>query len=137
VNLSAGGRNVPDEGAVVAIVPQNRAQPDEKAPVVGLRTNDPTPDPLHPGITILRQLGGGYARTDHRGHFEVQVPDRGQYLVLVISRGKAAGSVDAISTSDILKLGPFFDNVADLLGQQCYELTSHAIRGDRQIDVAF
>lgn len=137
VTYASGPRNLPDEGAVIAIIPQTQSKPDEKAPVAGLRPDDPTPGDTHRGIAILQSLGGGYTRADANGRFQVQLPDRGRYLVLVVSSRSQVRSIEEIQTGDILKLGPFFDNAADLLGNHRYQLTQESFRGDRDFDVAF
>jgi hypothetical protein len=137
INYAAGNRSLADEGAVVAVIPQNEQRPDEKAPAIGLRPEDSTPGENNRGVAILRELGGGYGRTDQRGRFQVRVPDRGKYLVLVISRSRQVQSLDEISTEDLLKLGPYFDNAADLLGRQRYQLTQEVVRGDRRLNVVF
>ncbi|HEX5104146.1 MAG TPA: hypothetical protein VFV87_10065 [Pirellulaceae bacterium] len=137
VTYAAGPRNLPDEGAVIAIIPQSQSKPDDKAPVAGLRPDDPTPGESHRGIAVLRGLGGGYARADANGRFEVRLPDRGRYMVLVVSSGAQVRSIEDIQTGDILKLGPYFDNAADLLGDHRYKLTLETLRGDRDFNVAF
>jgi hypothetical protein len=137
VTYSSGVRNLPDEGAVIAVLPQSQARLEEKAPVQGLRPGDPTPDEAHSGISILREAGGAYARADANGRFELRLPDGGRYLVLVISNQKQLRSLDEIKTADILKIGPYFSNAADLVGNRRYQLTMEQVRGDRTIDVAF
>jgi hypothetical protein len=137
INYASGNRNLPDHGAVVAVIPESGLKPQSKAPVNGLRPDDATPDENHHGIAVLRELGGGYARTDDRGRFQLRVPQRGKYLVLVISSARQVHSLDEIHTADLLKLGPFFDNAAGLLGRQQYRLTSEVVRNDRQLNVLF
>jgi hypothetical protein len=137
VTFASGPRQLPDEGAVIALLPQSEAKPDEKAPVAGLRPGDPTPGETHRGITVLHSLGGGYTRADANGRFQLQVPDRGRYLLLVVSNRSQLRSIEEIQTADILKLGPYFDNAADLLGNHRYQLTQESIRGDRDLNVAF
>jgi hypothetical protein len=137
VTYASGPRQLPDEGAVIALLPQSQARPDEKAPVAGLRPDDPTPGDTHRGIAILKSVGGGYARADANGRFQLQVPDRGRYLLLVVSNHSQLRSIEEIQTGDILKLGPYFDNAADLLGNHSYKLTPRSIGGDDEIPVAF
>lgn len=137
VTYASGPRQLPDEGAVIAIIPQTQSKPDEKAPVAGLRPDDPTPGDTHRGIAILRDLGGAYARADANGRFQVQLPDRGRYLVLVVSSHSQVRSIEEIQTGDILKLGPFFDNAADLLGNHRYQLTQKYIDSDEEMNVPF
>ncbi len=137
INYAAGNRRLPDPGAVVAVIPDGAARPQRKAPVNGLRPDDATPDENHHGISILRELGGGYTRTDDRGRFQVRVPDRGKYLVLVVSSNRQVQDLKDISTADLVRLGPFFDNAAGLLGRHQYRLTSEIVRNDRQLNVVF
>jgi hypothetical protein len=137
VTYASGPRQLPDEGAVIAVIPQTQSKPDEKAPVAGLRPDDPTPGDTHRGIAILRDLGGAYARADANGRFQVQLPDRGRYLVLVVSSRSQVRSIEEIQTTDILKLGTYFDSAADLLGNHRYQLTMESVRGDRDFNVAF
>jgi hypothetical protein len=137
INYASGNRHLPDPGAVVAVIPASGVRPERKAPVSGLRPDDATPDDNHHGIAILRELGGDYARADERGRFAVRVPDRGKYLVLVVSSAREVRDLDDISTGDLVKLGPFFDNAAGLLGRHQYRLTSEVVRSDRQLNVLF
>jgi hypothetical protein len=137
ITYASGPRQLPDEGAAIAMIPQSASRPAEKAPIEGLRPGDPTPDASHRGIAILRELGGGYARADAGGRFQVQVPKGGRYLVLVISHEKQARSADEVDTADVLKLGPYFVNAADLLGDRRYQLRQETFRGDKQLSVAF
>jgi len=137
ITYVSGPRQLPDEGAVIAVIPQSQNRPDEKVPVVGLRPGDPTPDADHRGIAILREFGGGYTRADAGGRFQLQVPSQGRYLLLVISHEKPAGSEGPANSADIVKLGPYFANAADLLGDRRYQLTQETLRGDKQLSVAF
>lgn len=137
IHYASGNRRLPDPGAVVAVIPDRGVRPDEKAPIDGLRPDDRAPEETHRGLAILRELGGSYSRADERGRFQVQLPDRGKYLVLVISNSRSLESLDDIQTADLLKLGPFFDNAAELLGRRRYQLTMETVRGDRQLNVVF
>jgi hypothetical protein len=136
VTFTADGQQLPDEGAAIAVIPESAPRPDEKASLSGLRPGDPSPGESHPGVAILRDLGGGYARADAAGRFEIRLPDRGRYLVLVISHEKRARSAGEIRTADILKLGPYFENVSDLLAERRYQLTTETVRGERELNVA-
>ena len=137
VTYTTGNRTLPDEGAVVVVVPQAE-QLDERASVSGLRPTDPTPPPMHRGVEILRTIGGAYARTDDKGRYELRLPDRGRYFVLVISRHAENPSIDQIKTDDLLKMGRYFDAPADLIGKQKYQwVAENNIRGDRKFNAEF
>jgi len=137
VTFAAGSRQLPDAGAVVIVLPLGKPRADERAPAFGLRPGDPPPETSHRGLAILRQLGGGYTRADANGRFNIQVPSRGRYLVLVISHEKRARSADEVQTADILKIGRFFSDAASLIGDRRYQITEESIAGDRQLAVLF
>ena len=137
VTFAAGSRHLPDAGAVVIVLPLGKPRLDERAPVLGLRPGDPPPENSHRGLAILRQLGGGYTRADANGRFNLQVPSRGRYLVLVISHDKRARFADEVQTADILRIGRFFSDAAGLIGDRRYQLTEESIEGDRQLTVLF
>lgn len=137
ISYISGNRVLPDEGAVIILLPQNNEKPEERATAAGLRPDDPPPPESHQGLAVLRQLGAGYARADDNGHFEIQLPDRGRYLMLVISQARQLKTAADIDTQDILKIGPFFDNAADLIGKQRYKLKAESIRRSTPINVEF
>src|SRR5262245_40234895 len=136
VSYASGPRSRPDVSAVVILLPQTPHRPSEKVTVAGLRPTDSAAGDEH-GLTMIRELGGGYARTDANGHFEIEVPRRGRYLVLVISHDKKTRSAGEAKTSDLAKLSPFFENASRLLGEQAYRLTTETITSDRAIVVTF
>src|SRR5437763_965043 len=83
---------------------------------------NPPPEDHTKSLAILQQLGGGFARTDSSGRFELEVPRRGRYLLLVISRDQQSRRDSEAKAADIQKLRPFFDNPAQLLGDRRYQL---------------
>src|SRR5439155_23611586 len=126
----------PEASAVVILLPQTVHRPDEKIPVTGLRKGDQSPDDQTKSLAILQQLGGGFARTDSSGRFELEVPRRGRYLLLVISPDQQSRRDSEAKTADVQKVRPFFDNVAQLFGDRRYQLSSESLRGDRELTIA-
>jgi hypothetical protein len=135
VMYAAGTRQRPDDGAVIVILPQAAEKPDEKAPVQGLRPGDPSPGENNRGIAILRAAGGDYARADANGRFQLKLPDRGRYLVVAISNQQSRTRDDI--AADILKIGAYFDNAADLLGNHQFQIKPEQFRGDRELSLVF
>jgi len=136
VTYARGTRDVPDMSAVLVAVPQTE-QLDERAPVTGLRPEDPPPDAAHRGVEILRTVGGAYARADDQGRFQLELPTSGKYFVLVLSANAKRPSSQPPATEDLLKMGRYFENAADLLGQNRYQWTAETLRSDRQLNVVF
>ena len=137
VTFASGSRELPDAGAVIFVLPFITKRLDERAPIAGLRPGDPPPEASHRGLAIIEQLGGGYARADANGRFRIQVAGRRRYLVLVISHGHKARSVEDVKTGEILKIGRFFSDATDLIGDRSYLLTEESLSGDRQYSVTF
>jgi hypothetical protein len=44
---------------------------------------------------------------------------------------------DSPATEDILKMGRYFENAADLLGRNRYQWTAETLRSDQQLNVVF
>lgn len=134
--VSPGGSRLPDNGAVVMVVPSDM-RPERKAPVEGLVPSAPAPGPNDPGLQTIDALGGDYARTDVNGEYQIRVPDRGKYYVLVLSGNARRRGSEELNRSDLARLGDFFLPAPDLLGQNRYRLAEQTIRRDTTFDVAF
>jgi phage FluMu protein Com len=126
----------PDDGAVVILLPQD-ARPDEKAEVLGLRPDDPTPDSEHPALAAIRSLGGDYARADSQGRFKLRVSDSGPYYVLFISRNTKRKTGETFKTADLAQLGRYFSDAAGLIGESRYRWKVERIQGDRLLSEEF
>lgn len=137
VRFAAGTRLLPDVGAVVILVPPVRHKPDEKVPIASVRPSEALADDNVQGATILKNLGGGYARTDASGRFEIDLPAAGRYLMLVLSHRAKSRGAEGVSAADVVRIKPFFDApVALLTGHQHY-LADAIIQGDQELPVEF
>ena len=121
---------------MIAVLPQTERL-EERAAIVGLRPSDPPPEAMQRGVEIIRTIGGAYTRADEQGRYQLRLPDRGNYYVLVVSNHAQNASLDEIKTPDLLKMGRYFDTPADLLGKQKYQWTEANIRADRKLNVDF
>ncbi|ADB17701.1 hypothetical protein Psta_3036 [Pirellula staleyi DSM 6068] len=137
ITVKISGQTLPDAGAVVMIVPESTANIDERIPVSGLRPDDPLPARDQRGLSILRSIGGGFARCDENGSYAIELPDRGKYYVLVISSDIASGAASIPKTEDILKIRSYFDLPVDLLGKNRYRWTLETVRGNRSYSTSF
>lgn len=136
VSVARGSRDVPDTSAVVVVLPQTE-QLDERAPWPGMGPKDPPPEATHRGLEIIRTIGGSYARTDEQGRFDVELPNRGKYFVLVLSAEARRRASTVPPTEDVLKMGRYFEEAADFLGQNRYQLTLETLRSDKRLNVVF
>lgn len=129
---------LPDDGCVVIVLPVDRRPAlDERVAVDGLRPGDPLPLDQNISLRTLRGLGGDCGRTNERGQFQIRLPDRGRYHVLVISRRAARSETSRIEMADVAQIGQYFKSVVDLLEDRKYQWRTMTIRSDESLDVAF
>jgi hypothetical protein len=133
---SNNNRELPDEGAVVIVLPSG-AQPGEKVQVEELRPDIPLPGQRHPGLTAIHELGGAYARADALGTFSLQVSQPGPYYVLFVSRHVTRRPGETIPMEHLAQMGRYFLLPSDLIGEQQYRWTSEQIRGDTKQEFVF
>jgi hypothetical protein len=126
---------IADQGAVAIVVPQD-ARPESKIELVGLRPQDPPPWEDHPGLRALHSIGGSYARADENGRFQVQVPDRGNYFLLLISANRRR-PVDNATRTERAQLGRYFPLAPDMFGGYDYRWQAETIRRDREVNIVF
>lgn len=127
------GNLIPDEGAVVFLLPK-KAKPDERAaasPVSpeGFRALD------NPGIEILHQLGGAVVRTDENGKFDVLIDGNAglgvDYHFLVVSRHQSRDESEQLSKQQVAAIGTFFMPVERLVNDQAIYWSSLSAREKR------
>lgn len=131
-----GGRTVADGGAVVIVVPQDQ-RPQDKAPIEGLRPDDPLPDAAQPSLARIKAIGGDYARADDQGYFKLRVPDHGEYFLLVVSRHVQRPSSRRLDPVHLAQMGRYFLPAPDLVGDREYRWTAESIKRDKQYTITF
>jgi hypothetical protein len=130
---SSGGSISPDPGAVVIVVPQDRRpNPDEKAPIEGLRPGDPLPDATQPSIARLKAIGGDYARADERGNFKLRVDRTGEYFLLVVSKNAQRKASERPEGVHLAQMGRYFLPAPELIGDQRYAWLAETIKRDKE-----
>jgi hypothetical protein len=126
---------IPDHGAVAIVFPQD-ARPEAKLEILGLRPQDAEPPADHPALLAIRGMGGDYARADDEGSFRLQVPDRGQYFVMVISATRRNSDRELAKTT-LAQVGRFFQLAPDLFSGYDYRWQQETVKGDRQLNFVF
>jgi hypothetical protein len=130
-----GGEIQADVGAVAIVVPRD-VRPDQKADIVGLRPQDPEPAEGHLGLRSISSIGGDYARTDEDGRFELQVPDRGSYFLLIISARASRGDEEQ-SKLVLAQIGRFFQLTPNLFEGHAYRWQEESVRRDLELNFVF
>jgi len=127
----------PDERAVVMALPVDKL-PEKKLTFQGIRPSDREPPQSHPTVRQIAELGGAYARADDQGSFDMVVPDKGAYRVLVISAHAARPKDDNIDEPDLEELGKRFSQPELLIGRFKYRFTKEEINsGFNPIELDF
>ncbi|MCH5373330.1 MAG: hypothetical protein JJ992_05100, partial [Planctomycetes bacterium] len=130
-----GGEARPDIGAVAIVLPRD-FHPDRKAEIVGLRPQDPLPGDNHEGLRTIKSIGGDYVRADDQGRFQLRVPDRGNYFLLVISA--SASRPDGEQPKSVLaQIGRFFQLTPNLFEGHAYRWREEIVRRDRELSIVF
>jgi hypothetical protein len=138
VYATNGGRNLPDDGSVVIVLPtESRPAPTGKAPVDGLRPGDPLPQGDSENLRIIQSIGGAYARTDTEGRYQVTLPDAGKYFVLIVSKNKYRAANEELNKADLAALGSYVLPPTDLLGESKYTWREVTIRKNESLDFMF
>ncbi len=136
VLIANEGRREPDAGSAVLAVPAERL-PDDKFPVIGLRTQDTPLAPDAPTLQGVHLLGGDYTRAETEGGYRLRLPRTGDYFVLVISASSRRTRGQIPSRKDLAELGRYVTSAIDLLGDQHYRWTRHQIKSDVTLDWEF
>jgi hypothetical protein len=126
---------LPDSDAAAFVLPQ-ADRPESKIALDGLRPADPAPAENHPGLLALRSMGGGYARADEQGHFQVRLPNAGKYYLLVISAQQSGRQV-APPRHLLAELGRFFLLESDLFAGRAYRWQEETVKGEHDVNVVF
>ncbi|HUG71404.1 MAG TPA: hypothetical protein VMM76_26880 [Pirellulaceae bacterium] len=138
VYATGGGRNLPDEGSVVIVLPtEQRPAPTGKALVEGLRPGDPIPRDDSENLRIIASIGGAYARTDNEGRYHLTLPDTGRYFVLIVSKNKYRAAGEELDKTDIAQLGRYVQPPTELLGESKYAWREVTIRANQSLDLTF
>lgn len=130
------GKTVADSESVVIVLPTNQ-RPDEKLEIATLRPDVPPPNALHPTIQGIRAIGGDFARTDRTGDFQLEIPNPGEYFLLVISSHLPRSSSEPPTTKEIVELGQYFKQPDVLLGKNDFIWSKELIRSEKRFDHRF
>ena len=128
----------PDEGAVVVFLPQD-AGPGQgrKLPSSPFRPgSSPAAEDTH-AYTDLVSFGGGFARVDGDGEFQVKLPSQGRYYVLVVSQNISRSDNESLLDDDTREMNEYFLAAADVVGERQYRWSLESVNGDRKVDYHF
>jgi len=131
----ATGETAPDDGAAVLVVPRD-LRPEQKVEIVGLRPQDTPPDENHAGLQAICGLGGDYARTDLEGRFQLRVPDRGSYFLLVISAHVSQDDKEQPKNT-LAQIGRFFRLTPEMFEGHAIRWQEESVQRDRQLNIVF
>lgn len=133
----ATGRVWPDAGSVVVLVPAT-LRPDEKASAEGLAPGEPFADHMaHPGLLIIRALGGDYARVDAQGRYRMRSVPAGRFFLLIVSAHARRSNQTELRAEDLAEMGRYFTPATHLVGPFRYRWQETELADDRRVDMRF
>lgn len=136
VRFASGNQKLPDEGAVIIVLPETK-DAGPKIATSGMRPDEPLPETPLVGVQQIRDMGGAYTRAGPQGDFSVNLASGGKYYVLILSHHARRMGDEQAKTLDMRTLAGFFDGAIDLLADSKYQLTSETVRGDRNLTAQF
>ncbi len=136
VRYASGNQRLPDEGAVIIVLPDTK-DAGQRASATGMRPDEPVPETPVVGVQQIRDMGGAYTRAGPQGDFSVNLAAGGKYYVLVLSNHARRTGNEEVKVTDVRTLGRFVDGAIDLLADSKYRLTSETVRGDRTFTAQF
>jgi len=136
VRYASGNQRLPDEGAVIIVLPETK-DAGQRASAAGMTPDEPLPETPLTGVQQIRDMGGAYTRAGPQGDFSVNLASGGKYYVLVLSKHARRTGNEEVKVTDVRTLGRFFDGAIDLLADSKYRLTSETVRGDRTFTAQF
>lgn len=132
--LAESGERLPDVGAALFVVPEEeRPQMSEKIQTAGLQSVETGIDSRNPELMKLFQWGGGYARADETGNFQLLVARPGRYFVLALSRaGRRSPDVE-LSRTELSQMSRLFESPQGLVSDRRYRWLNESIVRDRRL----
>ncbi|MBN1909824.1 MAG: hypothetical protein JW818_08810 [Pirellulales bacterium] len=125
-----------DRGAVVIFLPEG-ARPDALILMDGLRPTDLPLAEDSPALRPIRDLGGVYTRTGPDGTYSVELPDRGRYNILFLSKWTRRPADVLPEQVDREELAAYFDDPTALIGRQKYHWAFRDFEADDRVDYDF
>ena len=110
---------------------------NERPAIDGMPPDHPRPRASNEALRTIRLLGGGYARAETGGRFEVHLPSRGRYFVLVLSKHAGRSSDTVHNKTTLAQIGRYLLPVTELLGDRKYEWRELIMNDDRQLEIEF
>lgn len=131
-----GGKLVGDRGAVVIALPDGVVR--KKVSFDGIRPQDPELSEPRRSVRLIRELGGEYTRAKPSGDFDMVVPDKGSYHLLIISGNTTRPRETPIHEVDFSEIDEYFTDPQALIGQYEYRWLSIEVNaGLGPIEVQF
>ncbi len=115
------GRNKPDAGARILVLPKTRKGGQSKLPSAGFWANADEAD-FRVSLAGLRELGGNAILADQNGKFTISLPPTaGTFQILLISHYKQLDAVERIDQSTVALVRMYFDRPDALIKQLAYK----------------
>ena len=126
--VSASGSSQSDTGAVVILLPAYRNS-SVRLSIVGFRPADSSED-RKIAQASLTELGGDMAVVDEQGMYSCELPQAGEYHLIVLSRHLERTETEPLEAPIRTLLGEYFDRPQQLVGQLKFHVSEVTYRGE-------
>lgn len=132
--VAEGGASLPDAGAVVMLLPEDRRPTfEDKFAANGLCPTDPEPEAGQQELAKVSQMGGTYGRTDDQGEFRLKVRAGGRYFVWIISKlGKRSANAE-FSRAELGQISRYCTEPQAIVADRKYRWLNESILRDRRL----
>lgn len=126
--VSAAGSSQSDTGAIVILLPAYRKS-SVRLSIVGFRPADSSED-REIAKASLTVLGGDLAVVDDQGLFACDLPQAGEYHMIILSRHLERAETESLEAPIRTLLGEYFDRPQQLVGQLKFHVSELTYRGE-------
>jgi len=126
--LSDAGSSQPDTGAVVILLPAYRNS-STKLPIVGCRPADSSED-REVAKAMVKALGGDLAVVDEQGFYSCDLPQAGEYHLIILSRHLERAEDEPLAAATRTMLSEYFDRPQQIVGKLKFHVSEVNYRGE-------
>jgi hypothetical protein len=133
----AANHIVPDEGAVVVVLPADKFPPTRLSPE-GIRPSTGQPHGNSRTTAAILALGGALEWADAAGRFALTLPARGNYYVLIISAHTRRPADEALPFGDVKEMEQYFQDPRAVVQEYSYRWKLRELNlGSNPLEVDF
>lgn len=130
------GKMAADSQAIVAVFPVG-VRPDEKLDPTHFRPEFVATQTNAVSWVALQSLGGGIAKTDRNGVYDIPSLEPAEYFVLIVSNHRSRRNGRQPTTREVVEIGRYVSRATELLQENDYLWSKQRITQSLEVDHLF